>query len=267
MTGGTGYDLCITEVYIITNFGLEGYSMSILGKLRELAEIDGQLVALKRKIDAGPKELEMQQQHCDAVKAARSEIQEACMRCATEIDTLGLEVKSLENEAKDLDQKIGIIKNSKEYKIITERIKDVKKNIGDYESKEIALMEELEGLKKVLEEKNAQLEEEELKLESVEKANKSDAKSIKAEQLKLVQERKTKIADIQAADREAIDIYNKALARGKGYAVAELKNSACQKCFRKVSPSLENIVIAHRSLDKVICPGCGRLLFVLAEAN
>ena len=241
--------------------------MGVFEKLRELAEIDAQLVGLKRKVEAGPKELAMQQQHCDAVKAARTEVQEACMRCASEIDNLGLEVKSLESEVKDLDQKIGIVKNSKEYKIITERIKDVKKSISDNEKREVELMEELEGLKKVLEEKNAQLEEEEGKLNTLENSNDVDAKSIRQKQMTLVVERKSKVSDIKSLDLDAIDIYNTALARGKGYAVAELKDSACQKCFRKVSQSKENLVIAHRSLDKVICPGCGRLLFVESEVH
>ncbi len=239
--------------------------MSVFGKLRELAEIDSQLVALKRKVDAGPKELEQQMQYCDAVKAARSEVQEACMRCAAELDSLGLDVKSLEAEVKELDQKIGIVKNSKEYKIVTERIKDVKSSISDNEKKEIELMEELEGLKKVLAEKNDELETEENKLKFIMDSNELDATDIKGRQRDLVGQRKSMVAAIKTIDIDAIDIYNTALARGKGYAVAELKDSACQRCFRKVSPSTENLVIAHKSLDKVICPGCGRLLYISAE--
>ena len=241
--------------------------MGVFEKLKELAEIDAQLVGLKRKVEAGPKEMAMQQQHCDAVKSARTEVQEACMRCASEIDNLGLDVKSLESEVRDLDQKIGIVKNSKEYKIITERIKDVKKSISDNEQREVELMEELEGLKKVLEEKNAQLEEEESKLNILTKSNDTDAKTIRKEQVTLVTKRKNKVNEINGLDLDAINVYNTALARGKGYAVAELKDSACQRCFRKVSVSKENLVIAHKSLDKVICPGCGRLLFIETEAN
>lgn len=239
--------------------------MGVFEKLQELAGIDVELVALKRKIDAGPKELEMQQQHCDAIRAARSEVHEACMRCASQIDALGLDVKSLEGEVRELDQKIGIVKNSKEYKIITERIKDVKKSIGDNEQKELELMDELEGLKVVLAEKNEQVGAEEMKLEAVNSANLVDAKEIKKQQIALVKMRKSKIAEIEKIDPEAMNIYNHALSRGKGHAIAELKSSACQKCFRKVSMSATNVVIAHTSLDKCLCPGCGRILFVSGE--
>ncbi len=239
--------------------------MAVFDKLLELAEIDGKLVTLKRRIEAGPKEVELQQQHCDAVKAARSEVQEACMRCASQIDMLGLDVKSLESETRELDQKIGIVKNSKEYKIITERIKDVKKSIGDNEQRELELMDELDGLKKTLDEKNSQLETEEFKLEEVKNANALDAKEIKAQQIALVKQRKAKIAEVIAQDQEAMELYNKALTRGRGHAVAELKNSACQRCYRKVSPSVENQVIAHTVLDKIVCPSCGRLLYIAQE--
>ena len=237
----------------------------VFDKLKELAEIDAKLVSLKRRVDAGPKELEMQQQNCDAVKVSRSEVQEACMRCAAQIDALGLDVKSLEGETRDLDQKIGIVKNSKEYKIVTERIKDVKKSISDNEQKELELMEELDGLKTILTEKNEQLVVEEEKLEEVQSSNKSDAKLIKTEQIELIKRRKAKIAEIEAKDVDVMKIYNHSLSRGKGYALSELKNSACQMCFRKVSASVVNVVIAHINIDKCLCPGCGRILFVVNE--
>ena len=234
-------------------------------ELENLSAIDVQLVSLKRKIDAGPKEIEIQKQHCEAIKAARAEVQEACKRCASQIDILGLEVKSLEAEAKELDQKIGIVKNSKEYKIITERIKDVKKIINENEQRELELMEELENLKKVLSEKNEQVEVEEEKLNSVCDNNRIDAQEVKVKQQELIAQRKEQIEKINSLDIDLMKVYSQALRRGKGYALAALKHAACQKCYRKVSVSVENNVRAQENIEKCLCPGCGRILYYVDE--
>lgn len=234
----------------------------IFDELEKLAAIDTQLVGLKKQINAGPKDLELQQQHLEVAKAARSEVHAAVRTCAANIDTLNMDVKTKEYELEDMEQKLSGVKNTKEYQIITGRIKDLKKGVSDNESRELELMEELDSLKAALEEKTAAADNEEKALAAKEQEIENDVLEIKSKQIELVSQRKAQIAIIEGQNPKVMKIYSDALKLGKGKALSELKNDACQACFRKATATSISLIRAHNDIEKCRCAGCGRILVI-----
>lgn len=233
---------------------------TVRDELLALYAIDQKLLTIKKRLDAGPAELKRLRQNVDIAKSAKSDVEVRVREAATGVDRLNLEVKTAEAEIAEQQEKLHIIKNTKEYKIVTERIKNLKQQIGDAEERELELMEQLESLRTTLKEKQDALAAAESACDAEQTAMDERARTVKDEQRALVVERTAQIARVDAAAPEAMPLYAQALRRGKGKALAILRTGACQACFRQQSPNVTNMVLLDSHLAKCICPGCGRIL-------
>lgn len=238
---------------------------NVMDALKELAAVDKQLVRFKRLLDAAPAETKQLQDMLGYAKAERLAIEAGVRDCAGEVDRANLEIKTLEGEANDLQRKIGIVKNTKEYQIITDRIGEVKRLVAAYEGKALEAMDKLELLKVDLAQKQQAVAEAEAMLAKKQAEQAAEAVDIKAQQQALAAERKEKIAVIRELNPDALTVYSNALKRGKGQGLAELKGEICQSCHRKVQLNLVNLLWNGTTPEKSICPGCGRILYCVHE--
>ncbi len=233
----------------------------ILDELKKLGVIDTTLVRLKKVLDSAPGELTGQKEMVEQAKGAKEEVEKAVRECATEVDRINLDVKAAENEIVDLERKISIVKNNKEYQIVTERIGELKKVIGESEERGLALMEKLDSLRSDLEQKNNDLEAQKQALVDKEKSVEEDAQEIRGRQQELAAKRREQIAVLQELDAEVLPVYSTAMKKGRGQGLAELKGGACQGCFQKMQPNIISNVLSGAAIDKIRCPGCGRILY------
>jgi len=237
--------------------------MSQLKKtLLGLYQIDTELVALKRLMNAGPEEIRMQEQQVAAAREARKNIETVIKEKAAAVDNSNLDIRSAETEVEEQEQKLHQIKNNKEYKIVTERIKELKQKVTEQENLALQAMEEMERLRQELKTKQEEMAATETKLEEIRlEVEQENAKSmIRVHQLK--SQRDIQVKELEELDPAIREIYSMALRRGEGDAMAKMENGVCQKCFRKQSPNIESIVKVGRQLKKCTCAGCGRLLYI-----
>lgn len=234
---------------------------NVIEALKALAGVDKQLVRLKKILDAGPVELLKLQELVDYAKSERTAVEAAVRDCSGEIDRANLEIKTLEGEANDLQRKIGIVKNTKEYQVITDRVGEVKRLIAAHEGKALEVMDKMELLKKDLGEKQAAVAEADAALSAKRAENEKEATEIKAQQVDLAAQRKEKIGAVRQLDPDSLKVYSDSLKRGKGQALAELKGEICQACHRKLQLNLVNQILTGLAPDKSVCPGCGRILY------
>ncbi len=232
----------------------------VMDTLLALSRVDEQLVKLKRILDAGPEELRLKQEAIDAAIKARSDAEGAIRASATRVDQCNLDIRSAEVEAEDQAEKLKIVKNNKEFKIITKRIKDLKQLIADKESTAIRMMDETDSLRADLEAKNVAVAAAEAALIDVQKRLEGENGSIHDQQLALVAQRKECIKKIEAVDPDAMGVYRSALSRGKGQAISEMVGGVCQTCYMKQSPNIENTVLIGKDIQNARCIGCGRIL-------
>lgn len=229
--------------------------------LKELAGVDTQLVRLKKVLDLGPQELAGKEKEVEDIRGERDAVNGRIRACAAEIDRLALEVKTAEQELIDLERKMGIVKNTKEYQIVSGRTDELKKIVAQTEGRELELMAQLEGLRAELGEVNGRIAAGEAELAQIKARVEREAVEIKQQQQALAAQRSVQIAKVREVAPEALAVYGNSLKRGKGLALAEVKAGICQSCFRRLQPNVINIVAAGQYPERCICGGCGKILY------
>jgi predicted nucleic acid-binding Zn-ribbon protein len=234
----------------------------IIEELLKLYAIDQELIKLKKRMDAGPQEIQEQENRVAASRDACREAETVIKHRAGDMDRIALDIRTCEAEIDDMDGKLSIIKNNKEYKIITSRIKDLKQRIVQCEDEQLRLMEELDLKRASLKESQASLSAAEEKLSALKAEVATEAEEIRAKSRDLKESRDRQIESVKTVDELAMEIYLAAFRRGYGDAMAQMRvDGICQTCFRKQSANIENIVLVGRDLKQCRCAGCGRLLY------
>ncbi|GHV21788.1 hypothetical protein AGMMS49959_11500 [Planctomycetales bacterium] len=228
-----------------------------------LLAIDRHLLGLKRILDALPLDEEKQKMRVDATRAGFAEVDQTLKDLAADNRRRQGEVAGLNAEIAELDGKLKIVKNQKEYAIVTERVNDLRRQIAAEEEKQLTNLEEIDGLQKVFAGKKRDLDDADADLATHRQNAAVKIVAVKAEQKKLVADRKRQIAAIDAVFPDAMKIYQTALQSGKGLAMAKLVNGVCAECRRQATVNL--IAIVAGGNDFPLCAGCGRILYAPAE--
>ncbi len=227
-----------------------------------LYRIDTELVSLKRQMDAGPEEIRMQEEKVAAAREARKQVEAVIKEKAAAVDNSNLDIRAAEAEVEEQEQKLRAIKNNKEYKIVTERIKELKQKVTEQENLALLAMEEMEALRQDLKAKQDEVAAAETRLEEIRREVEAENAQSMNRVRELKGQRNVQVKQMDELDPEIHGLYSQALRRGEGDALAKLQDGVCQKCFRKQSPNIASIVKVGRQLKKCICAGCGRLLYV-----
>jgi predicted nucleic acid-binding Zn-ribbon protein len=219
----------------------------IQGKLR-VQELDRTAAAREKAVEAA-RELAHQ-----AEAGVRENIQAA--------DRLNMEIRTAEAEVGDQEKKLKSIKSQREFRIVTDRIKDLKIQMDENESQVLVSMEELDRLREKVTEYRNRIGEEELMLMSARQQAKEELAEIKAKHAELLAERKEAVSRVEALDSAAYQAYDMALKRTKGDPLAEMSHDGiCQACFRRLNSNVANIVHIGKDIKNCRCQGCGRILY------
>ncbi len=236
-------------------------------QLLALLEIDRQLLEYKKRRDAGPEEIRRQEDMITAAREARRAGEDAIKEKATAVDRCNLEIRTAEADIDDQQSKLKGIKSNKEYKIVTERIKDLKQTITTKETEALTAMEELDALRAALQEKLDAVNTAESKIEELKLEIEKEAEEIRDAVQDLRTKREDQLKRIVNIDPKAMEAYQMAFRRGAGLAMASMVDGICQVCFRKQSPNVDNIVRIARDIKKCVCAGCGRILYAKQTAD
>ncbi len=237
----------------------------VMTELFALYAIDSELVALKQRHDAGPEKIKAREAAVASARAQRREIEQLIKEKASEVDQCNLDIRSAESEAEDQEQKLHIIKNNKEYKIVTERVKQLKEKVNELESRALEVMEKLDSLRQALKERQAEAAEGEQELETLRRQVEQEDAEIRGCVDDLKVRREEQVHRVEAMNPDVMAVYQQALRRGRGDAMARMQDGVCQTCFRRQTPNVETLVLVGREIKKCVCAGCGRILYAKEE--
>ena len=199
----------------------------------------------------------------DEAREKAREIERAIKEKVFASDQLNMDIRAAEAETGDQERKLKSIKNQREFRIVTDRIKDLKIRVDDAESLLLAGMEELDKLREQVSVCHSRIGEEDLKLTSIRRQTQEETEGIKADHASLLEERKAAADRVAGLDAAAYQAYDLALKRTKGDPLAEMSSDGiCQSCFRRLNSNVANIVHVGKDIKNCRCQGCGRLLYV-----
>jgi Zn-ribbon protein, possibly nucleic acid-binding len=235
----------------------------LMNALLDLNGIDRKIVRGKLHLQEVMKTVANQEKKLEDVRAQARKYEEAIKEKALGADRVNMEMRTAESEAAEQEKKLKSIKNQKEFRIVSDRIKDLKIQADEHESAVLSTMEELDKLREQVAASHSQIGEEDLKLTSVKQQAQEDINGIKAKHALLLEERQAAVQRVLSIDGSAYDAYDMALKRTKGDPIAEMTmDGICQSCFRRQNSNVMNIVHIGVDVKSCRCQGCGRILYV-----
>lgn len=235
----------------------------LMKEMLDLNAIDRRIVRGKLRLQEVTREVAAQEKKLEETREKARKIEEAIKEKAFAADRLNMEIRAAEAEVGDQERKLKNAKNQKEFRIITDRVKDLKIRVDENESAVLAGMEELDRLREQMAACHGQIGEEDLKLTSVRQKAQEESRQIKERHAALLLERKAAVEKVEAGDPSAYQAYDLALKRTKGDPIAEMSmDGICQSCFRRQNSNVMNIVHIGKDVKSCRCQGCGRILYV-----
>ena len=232
----------------------------IFAELLELARIDSQLVKCRKRVLAGPRDIALKETAEQTARKAMEAIRDEVRGHALDGDRHALEAHTAAAELAQVQQRLRVVKNNAEYSHLNERLQDLRETIDREESAVLQSMETLDRLRERERERAAALDAARADLEKTKADVALEAERIKVRQRDLKFKRDFQLQRVAETRADALEVYNAALQRTRGDALAVLADQVCQACFRQQSPGVLNALVLGVDLKAMVCPGCGRIL-------
>jgi predicted nucleic acid-binding Zn-ribbon protein len=211
--------------------------------LVELNRIDRRIVHGKLRLQEVTREVAAQEKALEDARERVRSIERVIKEKAFSADGLNMEIRTAEAEAADQERKLKGIKNQREFRIVTDKIKDLKIRVDESESAVLANMSELDALREQLAKAIEGIGTEDLKLTSAKQKAQADVDDIKKRHAALLEERKAAVSHVESIDASAYGAYDMALKRTKGDPLAEMsRDGICQSCFIRQNSNALNMV-------------------------
>ncbi len=224
--------------------------------LAKLRDIDREIDVHEGNLTRLPLEVQDIARNLVSIRREVSEERERLAGVEKELRSKEADLATEQEKIKRSEKRLLGIKNQKEYNALNREVKLGKKVTGELEETILALMTEVESLKKSIEKKDAEYAgfEKEL-LEK--KAEAEQITTASQEALIGLQSRKDVIAD--RIDSEFLKRYN-IIKKARGDAVVELLNGSCAGCHMALPAQL--VIRILKQEEMIICPNCLRMIYV-----
>ena len=230
-----------------------------IAKLFELQKYDVTMERLRRRLG----QIQLATGETPELEAARSAVRAS----EAEFHRWHAAQKDAELETKDLDERIrvaeadlmgGTIRSGKDLQALEANIASLRRQRGTVEENGVQALLQVEAV-------TQQLQTEQATLVQTEAVWKSGQAELLQEETKLrrnyAQFKQQREAAAQGLDRTALDYYESVRTRKNGIAVAPVQNNQCGVCHILVPTGVISAVRSRRE-EAVLCPSCGRILFV-----
>lgn len=235
----------------------------LMRELLELNSIDKKIVRGKLHLQEVTRSVAAQEKTLEEAREKARRIEQTIKDKMFSADRINMEMRTAQAEQAEQEKKIKHVKGQREYRIITDRIKDLKFRVDESESSLLSNMTELDTLRENLAAAHNQIGEEDLKLTSVRQKAQEDVNGIKVRHAALLEERKTAVSKVTRLDGSAYEAYDLSLKRTKGDPLAQMSmDGICQSCFRRQNSNVMNMVHIGNDPKSCRCQGCGRILYV-----
>jgi hypothetical protein len=220
-----------------------------------LQDRDRRLLALAKDLEKLPQDEARARTKLAGDEAAVKKAHEALVDCELRLKRLELDAGTRKTTIQRLKVQQFETRKNEEYQALGHEITRYEKEVDELETRELELMEEMDGLRSAQKAAEAAL---------------AKTQTLINEDLKVIQERKTRMLAEQAevtAQRDSLigtvpdsvlPIYQRLMKTKDGLAVAAMKEGKCEGCHMKLIPSTVTAVNAAQQVTR--CENCGRIL-------
>ncbi len=236
--------------------------MKPLKLLLELQKIDADLHFLRELRVRRPQEVQKErdklQRSEQAVASIESDIKQLRMTC----DRAELDIKQKQGEIEKLQIALNTAKTNQEYQVLRDQIERHGKELGEIEEQ---VLERFNSIDALGEEKTAARDEVERARKEL-AAREEEMRGIVAEVdekiAALDKQRAEKVAEIPG---DALETYERVLARYEDSALALVESRICQGCYMSVTSQAINELMVGEEL--IQCKNCLRILYLPEAAS
>lgn len=228
-------------------------------KLLEVQNIDQRVSRLNRAAEGIPRERSQRESKLEQLRLSLATSEQSKTESELRCRELDLSIRQSDSEIKNLEGKLGAIKNNAEYQAILFQIEAVKKERDISEEESLALLDRSSAMGETLEKVKAEYEgEEKVFSEFCVEADKLIV-SQKAEIEEVSKGRDDKLDGVSA---ELIEEYERLFDTREGQAVCEAEAQYCQGCYTQFT--VNDLARLKGGKMLVRCSSCRRILY-LAE--
>jgi len=231
-------------------------------KLKELQDVDLQIIVLKDERRRLPEELNQDSQALEDCKSVLAQIEDELKDMQVSNKEKEVVLQSKEDHIKKLQGQLYQVKKNDEYKALENEIASNKADSSIIEEEILILLDSIDEKRQEVQIKRQDVADFESKLKAKELEVKERVSQLDNEIESLSQGRSEIAALI---DKEVVSVYDRIIQSKKAQlALVSIKDSACQGCFMHVRPQLINEVMLGKNL--VFCENCARILYVDEES-
>lgn len=226
-------------------------------KLVELQKSDVDIYAIKRELEEKPARIEELKQKFEAKKANLKELENKMKALQVDQKSFELDLKQKEDLIFKADQSLGLLKTNKEYQAKLYEIENFKADKSIIEEKLLLMFDEVEDVRKKIEQEKAVVALEEKKYLQ-EKKVVDDETEVMKDRISVLESQRNRLAP--AVHPDFLRRYEKILQNKDGIAIVPIKNHACGGCFMNVTEQLLNEIKMHERI--MSCDMCARMLYL-----
>lgn len=235
------------------------YPTRMLDEVRALLILqdrDRRLLSLAKDLEKLPQDEARAKTKLSGDEASVKRAHDALLDCELRLKRLELDAGTRKTTIQRLKIQQFETRKNEEYQALGHEITRYEKEVDDLETRELELMEEMDGLKAALKAAQAAL---------------AKTETLVDEDLKLVQERMARMlaekVDVTRerdqlstqVPEEVLPVYLRLMKTKDGLAVAPMQEGKCGGCHMKLIPSTVTAVNGGKLLTR--CENCGRILY------
>jgi hypothetical protein len=236
--------------------------LEIIETLLVLQDRDRTIVQGRAEIDGLEIERVSVNERSASAEAAQASAEQAgkeleVKKNALEVDAAGEQTKIITYSKQQLETK-----DNTQYRALVKQIEDCKKNISNFETDELMVLEEMDAQTETLKQTRADLD---------------AANHDKATALSEIDERETNLqkqigeteilrAETAAQiDEDTLDRYDRLLKKGRANIVVDVEHGACGGCHMKLPTS--DVANLKSSQEVNYCPNCSCIIYYTRDMN
>ncbi len=227
-----------------------------LEKLLTVQDRDRKIRRLSKEIVDIPARKQMIESRLEEHRHVLKQINEEIKKKNLRVKEIEAEVVSAQEKTGKLRQQQFEVKSNDDYRAMEKQIGIIKREIAGFEEQELAIMEEIEDLKKTSSDHEQELAKEQTIVDEELEALNHRISSLESQIEDLKKERAELVKDV---DEEWLSRYERTLNHTGDYAIVRVDKGVCGGCHMKLPPQ---VVHDARKFDTMtLCNYCGRLLY------
>ncbi len=221
-----------------------------------LQDRDRRLLSLARDLDRLPQDEARAKAKLAADQAAVKQCHGALTDCDLRLKRLELDAGTRRTTIQRLKTQQFETRKNEEYQALGHEITRYEKEVDDLETKELELMEEMDGHRAAQKAAEAALAKSHTLVDEELAAIRTRRERLEAEQAEVSAERAKLAAEVPD---EVLPLYERLMKTKAGLAIAPLQDGKCGGCHMKLIASTVVAVQSGRELTR--CEDCGRILY------